>query len=136
MLGDLLEHVQQRVALRGELQFEEVLVALGPAAHRPGEVGCGRVGAELVQGLARGGGQIRRRAVGAELGGAVPNYLTPRNYFSAPEFHDAKAMPQDRIRRIRSRQCRFPVSQIIAEPGDNSHHLVHRAVDVTHHCIH
>jgi hypothetical protein len=91
---------------------------------------------ELVQRFPRGGGQIRHRAVGTELGWTVPNYLTSRDYFSAPEFHDAKAMPQDRIRRIRSRQCRFPVSQIIAEPGDNSHHLVHCAVDVTHHCIH
>jgi hypothetical protein len=108
----------------------------GPAAGRPGEVGRARVRAELVLRLVRGGGQIRHGALGAELGGPVPNYLAPRDYFSAPEFHDAKAMPQDRIRRIRSRECRFPVSQIIAEPGDNFRHLVNCTVDVTHHCIH
>jgi len=136
VLSDLLEHVQQRVPLRGELQFAGVLLVPGPTPRRPGEAGRGRVGAELVQRLPRSGRQIRHRAVGTELGGPVPNYLTPRDYFSAPEFHYAKAMPQDRIRRIRSRQCRFPVSQIIAERGDNFRHPVHRTVGVTHHCIH
>jgi hypothetical protein len=74
--------------------------------------------------------------VSAKLGGPVSNYLAPRDYFSAPEFHDAKAMPQDHIGRIRSRERGRAVSQIIAEPGDNFRHLIHRAVNVTHHCVH
>jgi hypothetical protein len=44
-------------------------------------------------------------------------------------------MPQDRIGRIRPSQRWLAVGQIITEPGDNCRHLVHGAVDVTHHCI-
>src|SRR6516162_7870941 len=44
-------------------------------------------------------------------------------------------MSQDRIRRIRTRQHRLTVSQIIAEFGDNCGHLVHRAVHVAHYRV-
>jgi len=135
VLGDLLEHVQQRMALRGELQRAGAHAVVRLAARRRGELGRGRVGTEPALRVRRRGGQAGHRAVGTELRFSIPGYLASRYYLPAPEFHDAKAMSQDRIRRIGTQQARLTVSRIIAEFGDNCRHLVHRAVHVAHHRV-
>src|SRR5215831_17373127 len=132
MLGDLFEHVQQRMALRGELQLIGALAVMRPAARRRRELGRGRVGTELPLRVRRRGDQPGHRAMGTELRVSISGYHASRYYLPAPEFHDAKAMSQDRIRRIRARQYRLMVSEIVAESGDNCGHLVHRAVHVAH----
>src|SRR5262244_1469036 len=105
------------------------------AAWRCRELGRGRVGVKLALRVCRRGDQAGHRAVGTELRVSIPGYLASRYYFPAPEFHDAKAMSQDRIRRIRARQSRLTVSEIIAEFGDNFGHLVQDAVHVAHYRV-
>src|SRR5215475_14205953 len=104
------------------------------AAWRCRELGRGRVGVKLALRVRRRGDQADHRAVGTELRVSIPGYLASRYYPPAPEFHDAKAMSQDRIRRIRTRQSRLTVSQIVAEFGDYCSHLVHCTVHVAHNC--
>ncbi len=72
MLGDLLEHVQQRVALGGEFQLVRALLAGGSRARGgTGESAAAASARNGSCGLLRGGDQGGDRAGGAELRGTV-----------------------------------------------------------------
>ena len=132
MLGKFDLDLKERATLGSSERQVTVFRLRGWATWGSSKVCVGKVLVELLSGAERPVQKFVHWPVGPEFRLAISFDIAAGDDHAAPVLHDAQAVNEDRVRRVRERDGRRLVDEVVAKVPDDLQHALERLTDEPH----